>query len=93
LAKWSRGIRGMFSTPATDGEQDEVINPATPPTTPNFFSTASKAFTTLRTQFPRFSEDLSLIHSLAKTKFLAGGVVDDKNDEVSVTQTWTCGIL
>lgn len=82
LANWSRGIRGIFSNIGGGDQTNEVINGATPEPS-NFFSTASNAFSTLNTQLPRLTEDVGLLASIARTKFFKGGIVDDKNYEVS----------
>lgn len=83
LANWSRGIRGIFSNIGSGDQTDEVINGATPKSS-NFFSSATKAFSTLTSQLPRLSEDVGLLTSITRTKLLAGGLVDDKHYEVSL---------
>lgn len=82
LASWSRGIRGIFSNIGGGDQSNEVINGATPEPS-DLLSTASSAFTTLRSQLPRLPENVGLIASIARTKVFNGGVVNDKNYEVS----------
>jgi hypothetical protein len=82
VANWSRGVRGLFSNIGGGNETNEVINGATPEPT-NFFSNASHAFTSISSQLPRLSEDVGLIASIARTKLFKGGIVDDKEYQVS----------
>lgn len=82
LASWSRGVRGMFSNIGGGDERNEVINGATPEPS-NFFSAATSAISTVGSQIPRLSEDIGLFASLARTKLLNHGMVDDKRYEVS----------
>jgi hypothetical protein len=82
LANWSRGIRGLFSNIGGGDQNSEVINGATPPAS-NFFTTATSAISTLGSQLPRLTEDIGLLASIARTKLLHGGMVDDKRYEVS----------
>lgn len=62
-------------------ENARVINGATPPAF-NFFSAAHNAYSTVRSQAPRMTDNIGLIASIAKTKFIDGGVMDDRRNQV-----------
>lgn len=80
LAHWSRGVRGVVSNLGGGGEPNEVINGATPEPS-HFFSSA---FSVISSQFSRLPENVGLALSVARTKLLRSGVVDDKHYDVSV---------
>ena len=79
----NREARGIFSNYSGDDQNEDVINRATPEPF-SIFTATSNVFSTLKSQIPRLTEDVSLGFSIARTKFLQGGVADDKNYEVRI---------
>ena len=80
-SKLTRTIRGFFESisSSTPDPTDPVINGATVQSRPLL----ARLLADIASQAPRLGQNIGLIHSLVDTKFFDGGLVDDRQYQVS----------
>jgi hypothetical protein len=76
----ANSVRGFFESIAGSGSDptNPVINGASVQERPFL----ARILADIASQAPRLGENLGLIHSLVDTKFLDGGIVDDRQYQV-----------
>ena len=83
IAALTRGVKKFVEGVASGGAPDPtdpVINPTTTPSKPLL----SRLIADIVSQVPRFGEDAGLVTSLVDTTLFDGGIVDDRQYQVSL---------
>lgn len=85
VVKVATTIKAFFEsiTGTASDPTNTVINGATTQSKPLL----AKVLTDIASQVPRLGEDISLIHSLADTTLLDGGIVDDRQYQVCYSRS------